>query len=134
MIPRSRRAAPLALALAGALLLAGCVGGSKWVTSTQPDHFRLDLASAGRGTEKEWDWQTEGGRLRVSAALNASGGSARLTLTDPAGRDVFDATLRPDDPERDVTLEDAAAGTYRVSVRTEDVRGAFVVRLDRADG
>lgn len=132
MAPRTRpgaSAALLALALAG--LLAGCLDGSTWSSSNEPDRFRFQVSASDRTADEEWDWSTAGGTLRVVASLNATSGTARLVLGDAAGRVLLDETMDAQRPTQDITLHDVPRGDAHLFVHVKGLTGAFSARIDR---
>ena len=94
-----------------------------------PDSFQLQATDVTNATATlQFEWVNSGVVANVDHSTATTRGTARLTVRDPTGAILYDATLRPSLNEQ---TQVGVAGLWMVTLRLTDYSGTLNFRLQK---
>lgn len=125
----------LGTAIASAVVLGACSDNNPIGPSNQPevannrDNFQFQASNV-QGTTQTltYTWENTGAAANIDQSGQISSGSARLTLRDASGTELYTRALTDTGT---FTSASGAAGNWRIEVRLDNVSGTLNFRVQK---
>lgn len=132
---RTWRIVLLGTVIVSAAVVGACGDSNPIGPSNQPevannrDNFQFQASNL-RGTSQTltYTWENTGTTANVNHSGQISSGSARLTLSDASGRELYSRALTETGT---FTTNAGTSGSWRIEVRLENVTGTVNFRVQK---